>query len=126
MGTQQTYNQSLAARAAAILTTSEVDCSTLNLNNYVRDQMVNVELAFTIGSLTNVILRLYASMDGSTWIPIPLLDGATTSKTITASTTQAFGVAPFGYNFFKASLQGTGTVTSSSATVTYRWRRTGT
>lgn len=120
------YSKSQAARAAAILTNTEVAAGTLDLNGSVKDQRVTLQVAFTLGSLTNVILRLYGSVDGSTWVPCAFADGTTVSKTLTADTTALYSVAPLpGVNFFRATAQGTDTLTSSSLTLTYRWRRAG-
>lgn len=118
-------NKSLLARAAAILTTGEVAGASLDLNEAWGDG-VSVQLDFTLGSLTNVIIRFYVSMDGTTFYALRGQTGAAVTETVTASATNAYSVPiPAGWKFFRASLQGTGTVTSSSATLNYRYLRRG-
>lgn len=122
----QAPNKSLAARAAAILTTGEVAGATLDLNE-AWGSHVTYQLDFTLGSLTNVIVRFYVSMDGTTWVPVAGPTGALMTETITATATRAYTVNHLaGWKYFRATLQGTGTVTSSSATGTYRYLRRGT
>jgi hypothetical protein len=118
-------NRSLAARAAAILTTSEVAAASFDLNNAFNSE-VSVDLSFTIGSLTNVVIRFYASMDGVTYKAIAVNGGTLMSETLTASAERCYVVPPLaGWKQFRVTLQGTGTTTSSSATVTYRYLRRG-
>lgn len=113
-------NQAFIARAAAILTTAEVAATALDINSAWGGQL-NVQLDFTIGSLTNVTVRHYVSIDGVTYYP--LASGtAVFSEVITASATRAYCMDVLGgWKFYRATLQGNGTVTSSSATVTYRY-----
>jgi hypothetical protein len=118
-------NRSLAARAAAILTTAEVAAASFDLNNAFNSE-VSVDLSFTIGSLTNVVIRFYASMDGVTYKAIAVNGGTLMSETLTASAERCYPVPPLaGWKQFRVTLQGTGTTTSSSATVTYRYLRRG-
>lgn len=117
-------NKALVARAAAILTTAEVAASSFDLNNAYASR-VAVDLSFTVGSLTNVIVRFYASVDGVTWKPISA-GLAVLTETITASAERCYALPSLaGFKFFRASLQGTGTVTSSSATLSYRYLQAG-
>lgn len=117
-------NKAFAARAAAILTTAEVAASALDLNQSYASR-VTVDLSFTLGSLTNVIARFYASVDGVTWKPLSTGSAAIT-ETITADATRCYVLPSMaGWKFFRASLQGTGTVTSSTATLTYRYLQQG-
>lgn len=117
-------NKTMVARSAAILTTGEVSATALDLNK-AWGGIVTVDLDFTIGSLTNVIVRFYASSDGTTYKPIST--GTTTlTETITATATRTYALPSLaGWKFFKVTLQGTGTTTSSSATVSYRWLQLG-
>lgn len=113
-------NKALIGRAAAILTTAEVAGASLDLNTTYASQ-VTVDFAFTIGSLTNVTVRFYASMDGSTFVPVAA-NGAVVSETVTASATRVYAMPHLsGWKFFRASVQGSGTVTSSSCAYTYRY-----
>jgi hypothetical protein len=112
-------NKAFVARSAAILTTGEVAASRLDLN-LCWGGLVSVDVDFTLGSLTNGILRFYVSADGTTYKPIAI-GGIVSTETITADATRAyiFPALP-GWKWFRATIQGTGTVTSSSATITYR------
>ena len=76
-------NKAFLGRTAAILTTGEVAGNAFDLNN-AHEACVTVDLSFTIGSLTNVIVRFYVSMDGTTYDPIAV-NGTLTTETITAS-----------------------------------------
>jgi hypothetical protein len=117
-------NKAFAARAAAILTTSEVAATALDLNVAYASR-VTVDLRFTLGSLTNATVRFYASVDGTTWIPLNTGAGALT-ETLTADATRCYALPSLaGWKFFRASIQGSGTVTSSSATITYRYLQQG-
>ena len=118
-------NRSQVARSAAILTTGEVAASAFDLNNAFNSQ-VTVDLSFTIGSLTNVIVRFYASMDGVTYDPIAVNGGTVMTETLTASAERCYVIPPLsGWKNFRISLQGTGTVTSSTANASYRYLRRG-
>ncbi len=119
----QAPNKVLAARAAAILTTAEVAGAALDLNE-AWGSSVTVELSFTKGSLTNVIIQFYVSMDGTTYVPYAA-GSALMTETITANATRAYAVSAPGWKWFRATLTGTGTVTSSSATMNYRYLRRG-
>lgn len=117
-------NKATVGRSAAILTTGEVAGATFDLNNAWGSQ-VTVDLSFTLGSLTNVVVRFYASMDGTTFDPISL--GSTLmTETLTASTERCYVMPALpGWKNFRVSLQGTGTTTSSTANFTYRYLRRG-
>lgn len=115
-------NRLLVARAAAILTTGEVAASALDLNETWAAGLT-ADWSFTIGSLTNVILRFYVSADGSTWVPLLGPTGAALTQTLTATGTGSVPVEARGWKFFRVTAQGTGTVTSSSLTVNYRYLR---
>jgi hypothetical protein len=117
-------NKSQVGRTAAILTTGEVAGTALSLAQ-CRDAQLTVDLSFTIGSLTNVTVRFYASMDGTTYDPIS--SGVTVmSEVLTASTERCYVMpALSGWKFFRASMEGSGTATNSTANYTYRWLRRG-
>lgn len=118
--------KSMIGRAAAILTTSEVAATAFAIMGNAAESEVLVDLRFTLGSLTNGIVRFYAldPQDGTTWVPIQDTAG-NVSYTLTASTDRMFHIRAPGVNSIRASIQGTGTVTSSSATITYRYRGKG-
>jgi hypothetical protein len=117
-------NKAFTGRSAAILTTGEVAGNAFDLNNAYQSQ-VCVDFSFTIGSLTNVIARFYASVDGVTYDPI--YNGTTAiTETLTASGERCYVLPPLaGWKYFRATVQGTGTVTSSAANFTYRYLRRG-
>jgi hypothetical protein len=121
MGVQK----STVGRAAAILTTGEVAAETFDLTNAGGSELL-ADLRFTLGSLTNGIFRFYAldPDDGTTWVPLADLAG-NVSYTFTASTTRMIWLRAPGVKSVRVTVQGTGTVTSSSATVTYRYKRPG-
>lgn len=115
-------NKLLVARAAAVLTTGEVAATRLDVNEAWGGELL-VQLSFTLGMLTNVILKFYGSIDGTTYVPLMAPTAASMTQTLTASTEAIYPVRVGGFKFFRVSLQGTGTVTNSTATVTYRWLR---
>lgn len=118
-------NKSFVGRSAAILTTGEVAGNAFDLNN-AWGSAVTVDLSFTIGSLTNVIVRFYVSMDGTTYDPIAVNGGTLLSETLTASAERCYVLPSLaGWKFFRASAQGTGTVTSSTCNYSYRYLNRG-
>lgn len=117
-------NKSVIARAAAILTTSEVAATSFDLNEAYGSN-VAVQVDFTIGSLTNEVVRFYVSMDGTTFYTLYGPTGAVLTQTLTATSTIAIPVQAVGWKFLRISVQGTGTVTSSSTTITLRYLRRG-
>lgn len=116
-----TSNKSVVARAASVLTTSEVAAAAFDLNNAWASK-VGVKLDFTLGSLTNVTVNHYGSLDGTNWFPI---NGVPTD-TLTASGSKLYTFPNLvGVKWFRTTLTGAGTVTGSSATVTYTWLKRG-
>ena len=119
-----TFNKSQVLRSAAILTTSEVMSSDLSANNASHSR-VSAHVSFTKGSLTNGIFSFYVSNDGSTYVPVTDLGGTGVSETFTADTEKVYFFDCSGWRYFAIGVKGTGTVTSSSATVTARYLRRG-
>jgi hypothetical protein len=117
-------NQLLAARASAVLTTGEVAATRIDLNDCHLSE-VSVLIDFTVGMLTNVIVRTYVSMDGSTYYPVETLGGGVVSYTLTADGTKVAVVRAPGWKWFRATAQGSGTVTSSLLALTYRFLKRG-
>lgn len=117
-------NRSIAARASVVLTTGEVAATRIDLNEASGSE-VCVQIAFTLGMLTNGIFRYFVSMDGATYVPADTLNGGVVSHTFTADTTRTFVIRAPGWKFMRVSVQGTGTVTSSLAALTYRYLRRG-
>lgn len=114
------FQKSQVGRASAVLTTAEVAGATFSLRK-AKDAVVNVDFSFTIGSLTNVIVYFYASMDGTNFDAITT-NGAVYTETITASAERCFVLPSLnGYKFARVSVKGTGTVTSSLCDFTYRY-----
>lgn len=117
-------NKNFSVRSAAILTTGEVDGAIFDLDT-AWGHGVGVKISFTLGSLTNGIFRFYVSDDGTNWFPLLGANGSTLTQTLTASSTLAVPVQPLGWKSLKVSVQGTGTVTSSSATVSINYCKRG-
>lgn len=116
-------NRTLVVRAAAILTNSEVKSAAFDLNQTDGASCV-LRLQFTKGSLTNGLFKFYASDDGTTWSTLE--DGAgNLLRTFTADADQCITLFAPGKKFLAVGVTGTGTVTSSSATVTAQWLRRG-
>ena len=115
-------------RPAAILTNAHVDTLVLWDDDNNRSQELNQSVLFidfTIGSLTSLELKLEYSDNWVDYYQQTFIDvsggTATTSLweyTFTAS--WAYEIAnPFKARFVRASVKGTGTVTSSSCTITW-------
>lgn len=117
-------NRALAARASAVLTTGEVAATRIDLNECFNSQ-VSVQINFTLGMLTNVTIRYYVSMDGTTYVPVDTAGGGVVSHQLTADTTRVVTVSAPGWKFFRATAQGSGTVTNSLLALTYRYLRRG-
>jgi hypothetical protein len=118
------YTKKQAARAAAILTTGEVAANAF-LTEKSDNGALTVELKFTIGSLTNVIVKFYGSADGTNYYAVnePYVG---LSETLTGSVNKyyTFPALP-GLKRFRVSLTGTGTATNSTATVNYYYFQRG-
>lgn len=117
-------NKNFVVRSAAVLTNSEVKGNNFDLNNAWGGE-VSIQVDFTLGSLTNVIIKFYVSMDGSTWYDLKDYSG-NNSYTVTASQTTAYAAAAMGWKFFTVGVTGTGTVTSSSIATQLHYLRRGT
>jgi DNA polymerase II small subunit/DNA polymerase delta subunit B len=114
---------STVGRASAILTASEVKGTTLDMQN-TADGRVTVDLSFTKGSLTNVIVTFYGSVDDVTWDPITSVNGATLgAETITEDAERMYAIDLPGVRYFTVGVVGTGTATSSLCAFTYRYNR---
>ena len=109
----------LVGRAAAILTNGVVYGADLDLQNAI-NQEGTVDFTFTLGSLTNCILRFYAGPSAAPTDPL-YLDGVIQEYTLTASTEGCFAFRCPGSRYFRASVEGTGTVTDSSVAFVYRY-----
>lgn len=113
----------VAGRTAAILTTGEVSAPTLQVGDAYAGQF-GVEVNFTLGSLTDVTVRFYVSSDNATWRLFADSRGNDTYA-LAANSSKAYQFQAAGWKYFKHSFQGSGTVTSSSASSTYRMLRRG-
>lgn len=112
-------------RSAAILTNGYVAGTVLgptNGNPSAYNQLV-IYWSFTIGSLTSGELKVEFSHDGTTYYQetFSAVAGATSTDvsgihTVTTTGNRRISI-PIKDNYVKISVQGTGTVTSSSATV---------
>lgn len=109
----------LNARPAAVLTTSAVAAAVLPVQNTV-DGTVMVDVDFTLGSLTSATFTPQVSDDGvNNWRNIT--DPGALGP-LTASGAFSFPVICKGKKYFRVTAIGVGTVTSSSATISYRWQ----
>lgn len=115
-----------SVRSAAILTTSYVAGTVLWDNDENRIQELNQCVFFidiTLWSLTSVELKLEFSDDGISFYQDTFLDisGWTATASLGEYTFTADGsyniAAPFKARFVRASVKGTGTVTSSSCAI---------
>lgn len=113
-------------RSAAILTNGYVAGTVLGPNNgnpSAYNQLV-IYWGFTKGSLTSGELKVEFSHDGTTYYQetFSSVAGGVSTDTLGAHTQTATGnyriSVPIKDNYIKISVMGTGTVTSSSATVT--------
>lgn len=109
----------VVGRAAAVLTTGEVfgaDCDVSDsLNGFVA-----VDFSLTIASLTSATVRLYAGT-AATPTDVLYVNGVKQEYVFTGDTEAALVVPVAGMRYFRASIQGAGTVTASSANFTYRY-----
>lgn len=121
-------NRNLPARASAVLTNAEVAGTILDLND-ASPQGLALAFDFTIGSLTNVIIRVYVATDlaPTTWIPLLYVPAGTAiAATVAATATGAIALPPApGFKWMRVTAQGTGTVTSSLLALTWYYLRRG-
>lgn len=120
--------KSYTVRSAAILTNGAVAGTTLgeeDVNLYNNNQLI-ILADFTIGSLTNVILTVEFSNDGTNWYAQTYEDIAASTgvatvrtKTHVIAATGKFRLDPITIcdKYIRISATGTGTVTSSSLKV---------
>lgn len=109
-------NKTFPIRAAAILTTSEVNGTSLPIQR-LPFHRASILLELTIGSLSMAVFRFYASTDDSTWYPIADTTGAV-EQTLDATGSLSVCIDAPGWRSLRVSAQGYGTTTNSSATVT--------
>ena len=115
------YTQQQVGRASAILTTLEVAGNALKLER-CKDKQITVDFSFTLGSLTNVTVYFYVSMDNSTYDPIYAPDGSLLEQVLTADTEACWTLPRLaGWKWFRMSVKGSGTATSSLCDYTYRY-----
>lgn len=113
------YSGVFTIRDAAILTNAEVDTDILvETENY---RGIKLDAFFTLGSLTDVRIRMYTSDDGTNWVAEPSL--ADTSGVIlvnsdyykiTADKNIFLTFQNVAAKYIKFTAEGTGTVTGSS------------
>lgn len=101
-------------RAASILTTAEVAAPPLDLVAASLRGALDLEIDFTLGSLTNCAFRAYTSVDGVTWRSLATL-------TLSASGSKSWPIRSAN-RFLRVTAQGTGTVAGSSAAIGARFR----
>jgi hypothetical protein len=111
---------SATGRAAAILTTGEVfgaDCAM----TAAMSGRVTVDFSLTIGSLTSVTVKAYAG-NAATPTDILYVNGVKQQFSLTGDTEAALVFECPGCAVFRLSVQGVGTVTSSTCNFTYRYQ----
>jgi hypothetical protein len=115
------YNKMMAARASAVLTNGEVAATRIDIAECC-DAELTVRADFTVGNLTNVILRCYVSADGTTYDLLYGPDGTACVYTLTATDTLAISVPQLsGYKFFRVTAQGTDDFTNSLLALWYKY-----
>ncbi len=114
------HKVAVVGRAALILTTGAVATAIIPVNQTL-DGWLMVYCNFTIGSLTNATFTPQVTYDGTNWFN--LTDPGV--LTLTATGLSAFPCNCLGAKQFRVLVQGSGTVTSSSATVTFGYRIAG-
>ena len=120
-----------AARASVVLTNGEVAATALDIskagNMAVHDAQVRVRADFTVGNLTNVIIRGYSSQDGTTYDLMYGEGGLAAIYTLTATDTVTITLPRAdGSNYVRVTAQGTGDFTGSLLALDYHWLRKGT
>jgi hypothetical protein len=105
-------------RAAAILTNAAVASLVIPVNPTLTQKLM-LYVDFTLGSLTNVLIQAQVTYDGTNWFDctVPGL------LTLTATGKKAVLVDVAGAKQFRATAQGTGTVTSSSLQLDAGWQQ---
>lgn len=86
------------------------------------DGWISVDLVAVIGSLTNYTATPQVSMDGTNW---STLTDPGALGTITASGSFGFACNCKGWKWFRVAMSSTGTTTSSSAAINYRYSTAG-
>ena len=118
------YDRHQIGRASLVLTNAEVAAASLDLTK-CHDGKFTCTAGFTIGTLTNVILRTYVSQDGTTWDLAYNASGLAAVVTLTATDTISIQVDQPGYLFARVTAEGTGAVGGSLLVLTYNWLRKG-
>jgi len=112
---------SKSVREAAILTTSYVAGDVFRMDRNINQ--INLYVDFTKGSLTSAEVKVEFSNDNSTWIQetFSSISGGVDTLTLGSHTFTATGGyrinVPTKDTYCRVSIKGTGTVTSSSATI---------
>lgn len=96
---------------------SAQNSSAVNVPAVAAIQGVTGFVKFVKGSLTNIIVKLQATIDGTTWYDL------VTSATLTADGNICLTATCFGAKQVRASYTATGTATSSSIGVNIAWQQ---
>ena len=116
------YQPPFNVRTAAILTNSYVAGTVLDMVHF--NNQVTLHVSFTKGSLTSAEIKIEFSQDGTNYTQETNLSitGGTTTWTLAENTMTATGnytySMPIKSKYVKISAKGTGTVTSSSLSIT--------
>lgn len=111
--------KSLTVRSAAVLTGSAVNATAFSLDRTIASKC-SVSISFTIGSLDLGTFAFYVSSDDSTYVPFMLPTGDTAVNFDATGTVSVTVDAP-GWKYLRVTALGTGTATSSSATIVVRY-----
>lgn len=117
----------VSVRSSAVLTTSYVGTTPVQSDGGHNQAVFLIN--FTIGSLTDVLIKAQLSTDNVTWYDAPIKGNGTTVTTeyqqpllsdvakLAATGTYAYQVPMMGLPYCRLALKGEGTVTSSLAAV---------
>lgn len=108
---------SAVGRASAVLTTGEVFGADLDLRASL-DGKVAVAFSFTIGSLTSATVNVYAGATANPTTPL-VVNGVVQTESLTGSIDKTYVFDCAGARYFRISVTGVGTVTSSLCEYTY-------
>jgi hypothetical protein len=107
--------------AAGVVANASTGATMIAINQTL-DGIINVDVNFTLGSLTNATFTPQVSDDGVNWST--LTDPGALGP-LTATGRFSFPCIVKGRQFFRVAAASTGTPTSSSAAIAYTWQTQG-
>jgi len=115
-----TYTMPTPIRASAVLTTGEVFHEIVEAKDLISNcNQLSLYINFTKGSLTNALVKVYTSQDGTNWHAMSDITysagvGTVSPIVLTLTASAAFTFQhEINTKFIKVGVQGTGTVTNS-------------